>query len=148
MRGSQPLRIKHSAILKNSSSSLFSNNCKKWLRLSAGIILAHIIFLKKLRNQDGPRSWKIQQWRTPRTRWPLYSGIQRFREEIFMDAIGVLATSQEGINIWSYACSAMLVRLCQPAAAPMGVVPARAAGEAYMGLQGYTRSHDLPYPPL
>lgn len=37
---------------------------------------------------------------------------------IFVDAIRLLTTSQEGINIWSCACSAMLVQLCPARSGP------------------------------
>lgn len=58
------------------------------------------------------------------------------------------AASQEGINIWSCACSAMLVQLFQPAtAAPMGDVPEGSWRGVYgvTGILGAMTCHIHPY---
>jgi len=56
---------------------------------------------------------------------------------IFVNAIRFLATSREGINIWSCACSAMLVQLCQRWP-PWGMCLRGQLARHVWGLQGYS----------
>lgn len=57
---------------------------------------------------------------------------------IFVNAIRFLATSREGINIWSCACSAMLGQLHERRGPPWGICLRGQLARRVWGLQGYS----------
>lgn len=92
-----------------------------------------------LRGNECAKDQRVQQQNSRRERCPSSRQFLVFGGQFFWNAFRFFATSRERINIWSCACSAMLVAgYASPRRTPWGMCLRGQLARRVWGLQGYS----------